>query len=323
MKDSSKDFSKALSKELPRDTSRIPKEQLTAYERWELPLLDASGNEVAREEELNVKPLTAGDLAEIRQAAREDGLTEGREQGLQDGLAEGFEKGHKEGLETGLAEGRERGQIEGYDESRAEVTASLDRLEPMLGELLLPIRKHQDELETSLLNLTMVLARAVVYRELTIDSSHIRQVVRRALEALPSTVDNVRIHVHPDDYNAVREVAERFDAAASVVEDSNILPGGCRVETRNSLVDFTVEKRFQRAVQSMLEQQTDDSESSEPEELNALMDDLTDFQRDVLSSPEKASDEEALGEDLLLRDSSSEDSSDNPVEGKRDDILPG
>ena len=49
----------------------------------------------------------------------------------------------------------------------------------MLGELLLPIRQHQDELETSLVNLTMVLARAVVYRELTIDSSQIRQVVRR------------------------------------------------------------------------------------------------------------------------------------------------
>jgi len=295
-------------KDSPRDTTRIPKEQLTAYERWELPLLDASGNEVAREEERNVKPLTAGDLAEIRQAAREDGLSEGREQGLQEGHAEGYGKGHKEGLEAGMAEGRERGHTEGYDETRAEVTAGLDRLEPMLGELLLPIRKHQDELETSLLNLTMVLARAVVYRELKIDSSHIKQVVRRALEALPSTADNVRIHVHPDDYSAVREVAERLEAAASVVEDSNVLPGGCRVETRNSLVDFTVEKRFQRAVQGMLEQQTDDSESSEPEELNALMDDLTDFQRDVLSSPGKTPDE---------------DSPDDPTEGERDDILPG
>ncbi|MBL1274191.1 MAG: flagellar assembly protein FliH [Oceanospirillales bacterium] len=308
MKDASKDFSKVLSKELPRDTRRIPKEQLTAYERWELPLLDASGNEVAQEEERSVKPLTAGDIAEIRQAARDDGLNEGREQGLQEGRAEGYEKGHKEGLEAGMAEGRERGHTEGYDETRAEVTAGLDRLEPVLGELLLPIRKHQDELETSLLNLTMVLARAVVYRELKIDSSHIKKVVRRALEALPSTADNVRIHVHPDDYSAVREVAERLEAAASVVEDSNILPGGCRVETRNSLVDFTVEKRFQRAVQGMLEQQTDDSESGEPEELNALMDDLTDFQRDVLSSPGKTPDES---------------SSDNPAEGERDDILPG
>jgi len=316
MKDSSKD--------LPRDPRQLPKEQLTAYERWELPLLDASGNEVAREEERDVKPLTAGDLADIRQAAREDGLNEGREQGLQEGRAKGYELGHKEGLETGLAEGRERGHSEGYDETRAEVTANLDRLELLLKELLLPIRQHQDELETSLLNLTMVLARAVVYRELSIDSSQIRQVVRRAVEALPSTADNVRIHVHPDDYSAVCEVAERFEAAASVVEDDSILPGGCRVETRNSLVDFTVEKRFQRAVQSMLEQQTDDDANGEPEELGALMDDLTDFQRDVLSSPDETPDEEAVEEpsvgDISIE---SEPVRNNPNEGKRDDVLPG
>ncbi|MDO6823647.1 flagellar assembly protein FliH [Marinobacter sp. 1_MG-2023] len=309
MKDSSNDSS--------RDTSRIPKEQLTAYERWELPLLDASGNEVAREEERDVKPLTAADLAEIRQAAREDGFNEGRDQGLQEGRAEGYELGHKEGLETGLAEGRERGQAEGYDETRAEVSASLDRLEPILEELLLPIRKHQDELETSLLNLTMVLARAVVYRELTIDSSQIRQVVREAVEALPSTADNVRIHVHPDDFSAVRDVAERLEATASVVEDSKVLPGGCRVETRNSLVDFTVEKRFQRAVQSMLERQTDDGEVGEAEELNAIMDDLTDFQRDVLSTPGHSPKDDAV-------ESTGKDSDeDDPTEGERDDILPG
>jgi len=76
-----------------RNLDRIPKENLTAYERWELPLLDAGGNEVAREEERNVKPLTAADIAEIRQAAHADGLEEGRK--------EGFDAGHQEGLKTG------------------------------------------------------------------------------------------------------------------------------------------------------------------------------------------------------------------------------
>lgn len=273
----------------PKDTSRIPKEELTAYERWELPLLDARGNEVAREEEREVKPLTAGDIAEIRQAAREDGLNEGREQGLQEGRTEGYEQGHKEGLERGLAEGRERGEREAQEATRAEVSASQDRLEQLLGELLLPIRQHQDELETSLVNLTVVLARAVIYRELQLDSSHIRKVVRQAMEALPSTSENARIYVHPDDYRTVREVAERLEAEASVVEDERLLPGGCRVETRNSLVDFTVEKRFQRAVQSMLEQQSDSSDSGEPEELGALMDDMTDLRKDVLSGSETVS----------------------------------
>ncbi|WP_372996995.1 flagellar assembly protein FliH [Marinobacter sp.] len=279
-------------KDSTRDVNRIPKEQLTAYERWELPLLDARGNEVPREEEREVKPLTAADIDEIRQAAREDGFREGRDQGYQAGLAEGREEGHREGLEKGLDEGREQGKTQGYEDTRKEIDVKLDRLEHLLGELLLPIKRHEDELETSLVNLTTVLARAVVYRELTIDSSQIRHVVRRAIETLPSTAENIRIHIHPEDCEMVREVAARLDASASVIEDTSILPGGCKVETRHSLVDFTVEKRFQRAVQSMLDQQMNDSEGGETEELDSMMEDLTGFHRDVLDSQEPEQSEE-------------------------------
>lgn len=273
-------------KDSTRDRNRIPKEQLTAYERWELPLLDERGNEVPREEERDVKPLTAGDIEEIRQAAREDGYNEGREQGYEAGFAEGREAGHKEGLESGLVEGREQGKGEGYEEARKEIDSKLDRLEHLMGELVLPIKRHEDELETALVNLTTVLARAVVYRELTLDSSQIQQVVRRTMESLPSTAENIRIRVNPEDCELVREVAGRLEASAAVVEDSGILPGGCQVETRHSLVDFTVEKRFQRAVQGMLDQQMKGSEGGETEELDSMMEDLTGFHRDVLDSAE-------------------------------------
>ncbi|MEO9522612.1 flagellar assembly protein FliH [Marinobacter alexandrii] len=273
-------------KDSSKDLNRIPKEQLTAYERWELPLLDARGNEVAREEERDVKPLTAADLEDIRKAAREDGYNEGREAGYQAGLAEGRAEGHEEGLQTGVAEGREQGEKQGYEETRKDIDTKLDRLEHLMGELLLPIRRHEDEVESALVNLTTVLARAVVFRELSLDSSQIQSVVRRALSALPSTAENLRIHIHPDDENFVREVTARLDSSAAIIADDTILPGGCTVQTRHSLVDFTVEKRFQRAVQSMLAQQAAEGESGEVEELDALMGDLTDFQRDVLSTPE-------------------------------------
>ena len=48
-----------------RNLDRIPKENLTAYERWELPLLDARGNEVAQVEDREVKPLTAADILSL------------------------------------------------------------------------------------------------------------------------------------------------------------------------------------------------------------------------------------------------------------------
>ncbi|MCM0611524.1 flagellar assembly protein FliH [Marinobacter sediminum] len=294
-----------------KDLHRIPKEQLTAYERWELPLLDARGNEVAREEERDVRPLTAADIDEIRQAAREDGYNEGRDAGYQAGLAEGREQGQEEGRQTGLAEGREQGEKEGYDDTRKEIDTKLDRLEHLLGELLLPIRRHEDELETALVNLTTVLARAVVFRELSIDSSQIHKVVRRALEALPSTAENIRIHIHPDDCELVREVTARLETSASVFEDDAVLPGGCRVETRHSLVDFTVEKRFQRAVQSMLDQQMGETEAGESEELDSLMGDLTDFHREILNTPDASQSGEKSP------------SSDDTDTGDGDDLAPG
>ena len=270
-------------KDSEKSLNRIPKEQLTAYERWELPLLDARGNEVPREEERDVKPLTAADLEDIRQAAREDGYAEGRDEGYQAGQSAGREEGHKQGYEAGFAEGREAGEAQGLEQTRKEMESRIDRLEHLMGELLAPIRRHEDEIETALVNLTSVLARTVVYRELSIDSSQIQQVVRKAMNALPSTSENVRIHVHPEDAEWVRDIAARFEAESSVVEDDAILPGGCKLQTRHSLVDFTVEKRFQKAVQSMLDQQLGQQDAAD-EELGAMMDDLTNFHGEVLGA---------------------------------------
>ncbi|WP_336366947.1 flagellar assembly protein FliH [Marinobacter sp. C2H3] len=264
----------------PKIPQRIPKEQLTAYERWELPLLDADGNERPREEERDVRPLTAADLNEIRQAAREDGFQEGREAGYREGHAEGYQQGHQEGLAAGQEEGRAEGQARGEADTRERVDATLERLEAMMGELVHPVARHRDELEAALVHLTASLARAVLFRELTIDSSQIRDVVRKALAALPSTAEAVRIHVHPDDLEPVREVADRLESAATVVEDDSLLPGGCRVESRHSLVDYTVEKRFQKVIQRML----DDTLSAEPGDVGeGAATTLSDFHRDLLA----------------------------------------
>ncbi|MAO14994.1 MULTISPECIES: flagellar assembly protein FliH [Marinobacter] len=295
-------------KDSDQDTKRIPKEQLTAWERWELPLLDERGNQVVQEQE--VKPLTAGDLEEIRQAAREDGFQEGREAGYQDGFEKGRADGHQQGLQAGEAEGREQGQQQAEEATRKEVESRVDRLEHLLGELLLPIQRHEEELESVLVNLTTVLARAVVYRELSLDSSQIRHVVRKALAALPSTADNLRIHIHPDDLEPVREVAERLEVSPSIIEDDTLMPGGCKVESRHSLVDYTVEKRFQRAVQGMLEEQLSNHAGAEDEELGSIMGDRSDFHRDVLSESDMTSPETDLQNAA-------------PEQGEDDDLPPG
>ncbi len=75
------------------DRSRVPVEQLTAYERWELPLLDQQGNEVPKEEIIDIQPLTASDLQDIRKAAVDDGHAEGHQAGYDAGFVEGRKAG--------------------------------------------------------------------------------------------------------------------------------------------------------------------------------------------------------------------------------------
>ena len=279
----------------PRRRSNVPPEELSAWERWELPLLDEQGNEVAREEEVEVKPLTAADIEAIRQSAWE----EGREEGRANGYEEGFKQGADEGREQGLKEGRETGEQEGRSQAEQDTRSAIDeklaRLESVMAELVAPIERHQDELESALVNLATVLARAVIHRELSLDSSQIRQVVTDAVNSLPSTRENVRIRINPSDQEWVNEVATRLDAEVSVTTDESILAGGCKVETRHSLVDYTIEKRFQKAVQAMLEKQIGNASAGEGEELESVMGDLSDFHRDVLDEPGESDDDQQPG----------------------------
>ena len=278
-----------------RRGTRVPPEELSAWERWELPLLDEQGNEIAREEEVDVKPLTAADIESIRQSAWEEGLEEGRSSGYQ----EGFAKGSQDGREQGYREGRETGEREGREQAEQNARSAIDeklaRLESVMAELVAPIEQHQDELESALVNLATVLARAVIHRELSLDSSQIRQVVTDAVNSLPSTRENVRVRVHPSDLDWVRDVASRLDAEVAITGDESILAGGCKVEPRHSLVDYTVEKRFQKAVQGMLEQQIGSASTGESEQLESVMGELSDFHRDVLDEPGESDDDQQPG----------------------------
>jgi flagellar assembly protein FliH len=243
------------------DRSRIPKEQLTAYERWELPLLDACGNEVPREEERDIKPLTAAELQDIHQQAQAEGHGAGLEKGHQEGFAKGREEGFAQGVKAGTVDGHKQGERAGREHSKQQMQALEKRLDSVMESLVFPIRQQQNDLEEALVQLATAVAKAVVQRELFQDSSHILQVVRRAMAALPATTETVRISANPQDIEALQASLARLDAPTKLVEDATVSPGGCRVETRYSLVDFTVEKRFQQVVHALVnEASTNESE---------------------------------------------------------------
>lgn len=310
---------------------RIPSGDLTAYERWELPLLDENGKRKASVDSENrrVKPLTAEELEAIHSQAVEDGHKQGFEAGKTEGMDQGAREGYRVGYDEGLAAGREAGEQQALEETREEFRQQQQRLEQLMDTLLNPIEQQREATEAALMNLVMALSRSVVHRELQLDSSQIGAVLRHAIATLPETGDAIKIHVHPDDVDNVREAVKAIDGRASVVTDDSLHPGGCLVENSHSLVDFTVEKRFQKVVQQMLDTQLGSDEEQGFGEMDAVMGDMSDFHREVLEAEQEPEPENQkvgseqsdpdTADDSTSRDEGNPGTTPEPDDGERPD----
>ena len=214
---------------------------------WLPPSIDKAGHLVQaapREERRSVAPRTPEEQVD---AGYEEGLTKGR--------IEGLSEGKKEGLAQGLAEGIEKGMQQGLHNAQKQVDEKLSAVDELMTHLSHALNEQDYLLEQALLNVVTEVSRTVVGRELQIDSKHILQVVRQALAALPPSRDNVRIFVNPADVSVLNEAKERGGESWRALPDETISKGGCRVETEQSLVDFTVERRFSAMIEQLLSKQ--------------------------------------------------------------------
>ena len=216
---------------------------------WLPPLIDKAGHLVQalpRDERRGPPP------APKTHAEKVD---EGYQEGFQKGRLEGIAEGRREGMEQGQREGHEKGLQQGLAKGQREFDQRLERLDELMKHLAHAINEQDYTLEQALLNLVIAVARPVIARELSLDSRHILNVVRQALAALPPSRDNVRIFVHPGDVVLLNEAKERSGEAWRVLADEQLAKGGCRIETEQSLVDFTVERRFALMVEQLLDKQ--------------------------------------------------------------------
>lgn len=221
--------------------------QAASVHAWLPPSIDKAGHLVqaaAREER---RPATSKTPEEQVDAGYEEGVTKGR--------IEGMSEGKREGLAQGLAEGTEKGLQQGLQRAQQQVDEKLAAVDELMTHLSHALNEQDYLLEQALLNVVTEVSRTVVGRELQIDSQHILQVVRQALSALPPSRDNVRIFVNPADVAVLNEAKERGGESWRALPDEAVSKGGCRVETDQSLVDFTLERRFSAMVEQLLSKQ--------------------------------------------------------------------
>ncbi|ACE85183.1 flagellar assembly protein FliH [Cellvibrio japonicus] len=184
---------------------------------------------------------------------------------------EGFTQGHKEGFAKGNAEGYEAGRQQGLMEMRAQLVAEQQRFQKLASALLHPVQEQDDDLEQLLLDVICTLTQSVVQRELLTDSSQILELVRKAVDALPVGSKNIRISLNPDDLAAVEAYADEQQLDWKFHGDNSLQPGGCRIETPDSRVDYSVSTRLQTLLEQFVSQQL--AASDEPGLLDEAPDD--------------------------------------------------
>ncbi|SHM99820.1 flagellar assembly protein FliH [Phytopseudomonas punonensis] len=179
----------------------------------------------------DVKPLTLDELEAIRQ----------------DAYNEGFATGEKDGFRAG--------QLKAKQEADTALASRVEALEQVMRHLFEPIAEQDQQLEVALVTLVGQITREVIQRELSGDSSQIRQVLREALKLLPMGAENIRIHLNPQDFELVKSLRDRHEENWRILEDDSLLPGGCRVESEHSRIDASVETRLSQALKQLFEQQ--------------------------------------------------------------------
>jgi flagellar assembly protein FliH len=203
----------------------IPKERLSAYERWELAALDAGHSPHGIEHDVVSAPPTLDQLRKLREQAHSEGY------------ADGFEQGRL----AGLGEGRQQCCV------LAEQLASLAR------EFSIELSRADERLAEEVLDLALDVAKAVLKKGLETRADLVIPVVREALRYLPAVQQPAMLFLHPDDAAHVKECLQDDLAQADwrIVEDPNIQRGGCRVETASNQIDASIGTRWQRIARAL------------------------------------------------------------------------
>jgi flagellar assembly protein FliH len=206
--------------------SDIPKEQQTAYERWELTSFSSDGKS-DKKPERRLRPEDQAEserIAKLYEAVRKEGYTKGYTKGMQDGFSVGLEQ------------------------ARVAAEKEKQNLIQLMQSFTDALEKYDEQIADDVLSLTLEIAKAMLKSKIEVDTKVILPILMDAIHYLPTIEKPARIVVHHEDAKVLREYLyeELIEGKWSVQEDVNIERGGCLVETGANQIDATNEVRWKR-----------------------------------------------------------------------------
>jgi flagellar assembly protein FliH len=216
-------------------TGFIPKEKLTAYQRWEVAAFDEAEQVARRESVPEINP-PSHTLSEASPTSATPVLLP---------TAADIERMHDEA--------REQGYAAGHAEGIAAARAAAEQIDSLMNALQQSLKEVDQRIAEQLLATAVEIASQIMRQSLRIKPELLLPVVREAISTLHLHHAHPALFVHPDDAGLVRSQLGDQLAHANwrIIEDNTLTPGGCRVEQGASVVDATLETRWRRVIESI------------------------------------------------------------------------
>lgn len=201
-------------------------------------------SEVVEDYQGAVKPkaLTAEDLVKMAEEAKKEGF----EQGYQEGLAKGTQEGQAKGLR--------QGEQKAYKDTHTRIINEANKLNEIASNLLQPMQEQENAMEHIIVDMAVHFALGLLQDEITQAPNKLLSLVRRAITSLPAGSKNISVAMSAADARILESYIPLTQRNWTIEIDNGLTSGGFRVETHESLVDYTVESRLKAFIETVREQ---------------------------------------------------------------------
>ena len=111
------------------------------------------------------------------------------------------------------------------------------------------LNTHNQEERDLIILLVDKVARAVIQDELRDDAANISRILDQALHSLDNNDKALRVHTSKQDSELLTDYQQGKDW--QLVVDDGLQNGDCLIETKNAMLDFSVEHRIDEALSTM------------------------------------------------------------------------
>ncbi len=157
----------------------------------------------------------------------------------------------------------DRGLADGQDSARATFMAEIGKYQDwvrnidfIVDDMVRQQKEEINELEESLLYLSMMIAEHILEREISADGNIVIEQTKKAIAALDNETI-LKIRVNPNDMNAIIDSKSELVSDASKMEnvvitgDEDIAPGGCIIESMVGIVDARIRTQLEKLRKSL------------------------------------------------------------------------